>query len=104
MKEYYKKHPHKWTINHIRRRGVDPATVPPKPNTCKCCGRANRKLEIDHCHIGGNFRGWICGNCNRALGMVNDNIDDLKKLIVYLYEGLDVEVKVVLNTGKRGWP
>lgn len=35
---------------------------------CHACGRreenCNRKLSMDHCHKSGNFRGWLCHECN----------------------------------------
>lgn len=57
----------------------------PKPSTdiCVCC-ESKGKLVWDHCHSSGEFRGWLCNNCNVALGMVKDSISTLEKLIEYL--------------------
>lgn len=55
----------------------------PIPDSCEACGR-RRPLQFDHCHQRGMFRGWICGNCNAALGHVNDSPDHLRLLIIYL--------------------
>jgi len=41
-------------------------------------------LNVDHCHVKGTFRGLLCHNCNRALGLFKDNIDRLKRAINYL--------------------
>lgn len=41
-------------------------------------------LVVDHCHQGGHVRGLLCNNCNRALGLFQDSIDNLKKAIGYL--------------------
>jgi hypothetical protein len=59
----------------------------PRPEVCEACGGApdpKRELHFDHCHTSGNFRGWICRECNLALGNVRDNIQRLRQLIAYL--------------------
>lgn len=55
----------------------------PKSSACECCGREG-KLEYDHDHTTDAFRGWLCHNCNCALGMVNDDISLLQMLIEYV--------------------
>jgi len=30
------------------------------------------------------FRGWLCGRCNTALGLVSDNTETLAKMIDYI--------------------
>ena len=32
------------------------------------------KLVFDHCHETLQHRGWLCDNCNRAMGMLGDDI------------------------------
>lgn len=54
-----------------------------KPRYCEVCGN-DGKICYDHDHKTGNFRGWICGGCNRALGMVRDNPKTLRLLADYL--------------------
>lgn len=55
---------------------------------CKICksitpgGKGN--FKIDHCHSTGKVRGLLCNSCNVTLGLVNDDITRLKKLINYL--------------------
>jgi len=60
---------------------------------CKLCGsegflmdekRHSMKLVVDHCHEGGQVRGLLCHNCNRALGLLKDDVDTLQKAIDYL--------------------
>ena len=42
--------------------------------------------HIDHCHKTKKIRGILCGSCNRALGLFQDNIKLLKKAINYLQQ------------------
>lgn len=56
-----------------------------------CCAGCNthqlelkQRLHVDHDHETGVVRGLLCGNCNRALGLVKDNIKTLQSLINYL--------------------
>lgn len=58
----------------------------PIPDECEVCKKKTDKLCADHDHKTGKFRGWICSNCNVALGMVNDNISILMLLIKYLLD------------------
>lgn len=51
---------------------------------CAICGIKKEKLDIDHCHFTNEIRGLLCGSCNRALGLMKDNIDFFNKAIKYL--------------------
>ena len=59
----------------------------PRPEVCDACDGApdkGRALHFDHCHQKGHFRGWLCRECNLALGNVRDDRNRLLKLIAYL--------------------
>jgi hypothetical protein len=60
--------------------------IPPRPRTliCPLCTRKARVLTFDHSHYSKKFRGWICGRCNTAIGMVNDSVKTLQAMIKYL--------------------
>jgi hypothetical protein len=68
-----------------RRRGM-PEPTRPCPKQCESCGRVPVKmgLHLDHCHVTGKFRGWLCGNCNSAIGKLGDNIDGVYRAVAYL--------------------
>lgn len=61
---------------------------------CKICGKAEtqptkngtavRELSVDHDHRTGRVRGLLCNQCNIRLGMVDDNIELMRKMIDYL--------------------
>lgn len=50
---------------------------------CKVCEKTT-DIVVDHCHATNVVRGPLCRTCNLALGYVNDDVDILRKLIVYL--------------------
>lgn len=51
---------------------------------CLICDQPTKSLHVDHCHVTGDIRGLLCGNCNRALGMFRDQVDLLERAIKYL--------------------
>jgi len=54
-----------------------------RPEICDICQRMGN-ICFDHDHKTGKFRGWICSNCNVALGMVDDNPQILIEMINYI--------------------
>ena len=52
---------------------------------CAICGKVFSGDEhIDHDHKTNKLRGLLCGNCNRALGMLKENINTVENLINYI--------------------
>ena len=52
---------------------------------CKCTENGReRDWDVDHCHITGTIRGILCSNCNRALGLFQDNKQNLLRAASYL--------------------
>jgi hypothetical protein len=46
----------------------------------------NEKLAVDHDHKTGKVRKLLCHNCNRALGLLQDNPELLRKAASYVEE------------------
>ena len=43
-----------------------------------------KHLSVDHCHTTLQIRGLLCNNCNRGIGLLQDNKEILKNAIEYL--------------------
>ena len=67
---------------------------PPKEYECPICLKSEVELKgtggnasiwvIDHDHDTNTFRGHICHNCNRGLGVFQDSVERLNRAIAYL--------------------
>jgi hypothetical protein len=61
-----------------------PLPTRPMPEFCEWIGCVEKANTLDHCHITGKFRGWLCGKHNRGLGQCGDTIESLRGGIMYL--------------------
>lgn len=68
--------------NGVRKKYVDPHAAT-RPAVCEICG-SDKRICYDHDHTTGKHRGWLCDNCNKALGHVRDNAATLRALADYL--------------------
>lgn len=97
-KSYYDKYPervHNKELKHkygITKEEYD-VLLSNQNNKCKVCeqeeltkGRGGkvRKMAVDHCHKTNKIRGLLCAKCNQALGLLDDNVESLKRAIKYL--------------------
>jgi hypothetical protein len=55
----------------------------PRPEFCEICHRRKR-LCLDHDHVDGKFRGWLCASCNRGLGLLGDSEFRVETALRYL--------------------
>lgn len=57
-------------------------------NKCAVCDKPRselkKELDIDHCHTTGKIRGLLCPNCNKALGLLNDDPSVIERLLNYI--------------------
>lgn len=95
-KERAKENRHRWNLGATY--GITPEQyqemLTAQGGVCAVCGldepnehgRTGTKfrLSVDHCHETGRVRGLLCQKCNRAIGLLNDNVDLLRKAIDYL--------------------
>lgn len=81
----------KYGITNVQYKRLKEA----QESACAICGDKgfvigknghHEKLAVDHNHVNGIVRGLLCHNCNRALGLLKDNVDLLKKAINYIIE------------------
>lgn len=75
------------SIRSKRKAMGIPEPLRPKPTHCELCEKhitAKGKMHLDHNHVTGKFRGWLCNTCNWSLGQLGDSITGLRKAIQYL--------------------
>lgn len=60
-------------------------------NKCAICVKSRKRgLFVDHCHITNRVRGLLCSNCNSILGMADEDIRLLKRVIYYIEKSRSV--------------
>ncbi len=89
----------KWTVlksrHNLSKQDYDNQLIR-QDGVCSGCSKPpeeNKNLHIDHDHrccsdsqktCGKCFRGLLCGNCNRILGLAHEDIETFIRLIDYL--------------------
>lgn len=58
-------------------------------NRCGVCLRPEHELKrrgfvVDHCHTTGVVRGLLCDNCNKALGLLYDDPEVMRRAAEYI--------------------
>ena len=68
--------------------GIDPdeanAMLGRQGGLCAICGQPMDKPSLDHNHVTGKVRGFLCDHCNRGLGYFKDNIETMLCACLYL--------------------
>lgn len=56
------------------------------PTLCENCLKPPTKggMHLDHDHITGKFRGWLCNKCNRGFGHFGDTLEGMQQGVRYL--------------------
>lgn len=57
-----------------------------RDNVCDICFNKVKTLHVDHSHDTGKVRGYLCGSCNRGIGLLKDSPTTCRKAAVYLEE------------------
>jgi hypothetical protein len=77
--------------------------TPPLDNKCNCCGKlSDRNLSLDHCHTTYSFRGWLCKECNMAIGGLGDDVSGVKKALIYLIKAEGNKMNIE-NQNSKFW-
>lgn len=50
-------------------------------NICNDPESYTGSLHVDHCHTSGLLRGLLCGRCNRAIGLLGDDVESLERAL-----------------------
>ena len=55
-----------------------------RDSLCDICSTFAETLHVDHNHVTGKVRGYLCGACNRAIGLLKDNSAICREASYYL--------------------
>ncbi|MCA1569791.1 MAG: endonuclease VII domain-containing protein [Chloroflexi bacterium] len=71
----------------LTRSDVD-AMLEAQDHLCAICRRAHvgpgTRLHVDHCHDSKRVRGLLCGKCNTAIGLLDDDPQRADAVAAYL--------------------
>ena len=96
MEQYYKNHKEEIGQQHkqydrLKKYGItiqqELNMLEAQGNKCAICDKPLNSLteaHIDHNHRTGKVRGILCGNCNRAIGLLRDNPSNTLRATMYL--------------------
>lgn len=77
--------------SRYKKQGLS-APYPPS-SRCESCNRlfseTSKGACLDHCHLTGLFRGWLCSKCNSALGLAGDTPEAIQRLMDYITQAYE---------------
>lgn len=92
VRNWQKNNPEKMKAAQLRKRlrvyglsiGEYEARIRAQGSSCAICGTVTERLCLDHCHKTGKLRGLLCDTCNKALGMLGDDAEGIRRALDYL--------------------
>lgn len=54
---------------------------------CKKHKEGKKGLAVDHHHETGRVRGLLCNSCNRAIGLLSEDIARIEEALIYIHKG-----------------
>lgn len=63
--------------------------------TCPLCHKSfvrqfQNDVVLDHSHIDGSIRGWVCSSCNTSIGKFGEDIGTLERAIEWIKKSLKI--------------
>lgn len=55
-----------------------------RENVCDICATKTDTMHVDHNHKTSKVRGYLCGSCNRGIGLLKDSPEVLRLAAEYL--------------------
>jgi hypothetical protein len=67
------------TLRKVHKKPID--------GSCQACGdKPSATLQCDHDHTTLMFRGYVCGPCNKILGLARDHMTKLGLIASYYWQ------------------
>jgi len=76
-------------LSKRRKAGIKGASSERRFGLCPICS-TSRWLVCDHDHYTGEVRGWICGRCNAALGLLEDDPFVVRAALDYIEGRMEI--------------
>ena len=82
--------------NHVACLVTDQQLEDAYTGCCAICGvpsvECKHSFHVEHNHITGELRGWLCAGCNKGLGMFQDNPVILRAAAQYIEDHQNIKV------------